>query len=303
MESVDKFNSAGTPLSELTIDKALVRNLLSEQHSDLMNLPISFLDAGWDNMMFRLGDRLLVRLPRREAAAKLIENEQIWLPLLAKQLKISVPTPIKIGQPTLNYPWRWSILPWIDGVAADLAEPKIDRTKLFASFLNSLHVPAPIDAPANPVRGIPLQQRAFSVEQRMQRLEKKTNAIDRTIKSIWLKALDAPIDVEAKWLHGDLHPRNILIKDGEITGIIDWGDLTSGDIATDLASIWMLFSQQKARQQVIAEYGKVSEATLQRAKGWAILFGVILLDTGLIDNPRHAILGEKILNRVAENTP
>ena len=303
MESVDKFNSAGTPLSELTIDKALVRNLLSEQHSDLMNLPISFLDAGWDNMMFRLGDRLLVRLPRREAAAKLIENEQIWLPLLAKQLKISVPTPIKIGQPTLNYPWRWSILPWIDGVAADLAEPKIDRTKLFASFLNSLHVPAPIDAPANPVRGIPLQQRAFSVEQRMQRLEKKTNAIDRTIKSIWLKALDAPIDVEAKWLHGDLHPRNILIKDAEITGIIDWGDLTSGDIATDLASIWMLFSQQKARQQVIAEYGKVSEATLQRAKGWAILFGVILLDTGLIDNPRHAILGEKILNRVAENTP
>ncbi|MDZ7955632.1 phosphotransferase [Nostoc sp. DedQUE09] len=104
-----------------------------------------------------------------------------------------------------------------------------------------------------------------------------------------------------KWLHGDLHPRNILVENGAIAGIIDWGDITSGDIATDLASIWMLFSEPKARSQALAEYSNVSEATIQCALGWAILFGVMLLDTGLVDNPRHAIMGEKTLHRVSQD--
>jgi hypothetical protein len=86
-----------------------------------------------------------------------------------------------------------------------------------------------------------------------------------------------------------------------ITGIIDWGDITKGDIATDLAAIWMLFSRASAREQVIKEYGDISEATLQRAKGWAILFGVLLLDTGLIDNPRNAVMGERVFCRLLED--
>jgi len=113
--------------------------------------------------------------------------------------------------------------------------------------------------------------------------------------------LDAPVDVEAKWLHGDLHARNVLVKNGAIAGIIDWGDMTSGDIATDLASIWMLFGDQHTRHQVIAEYANISDATLQRAKGWAVLFGVLLLDTGLVDHPRHAVMGERSLRRVSED--
>ena len=111
-----------------------------------------------------------------------------------------------------------------------------------------------------------------------------------------------PVDVPDKWLHGDLHPRNILVNRGAISGIIDWGDLTSGDIATDLASIWMLFSEQKARQQAIAEYGTISDATLNRAKGWAIFFGVVLLDTGLIDNPRHTAIGKRVLDQISEDS-
>jgi len=77
--------------------------------------------------------------------------------------------------------------------------------------------------------------------------------------------------------------------------------MTSGDRATDLASIWMLFSERNSRQQAIARYANISGATLQRAKGWAILFGIVLLDTGLVDNPRHAIMGEKTLCRVVED--
>ncbi|CAN1212505.1 hypothetical protein TUMEXPCC7403_20020 [Tumidithrix helvetica PCC 7403] len=77
--------------------------------------------------------------------------------------------------------------------------------------------------------------------------------------------------------------------------------MTSGDIATDLASIWMLFGDRHTRQQAIAAYANISEATLQRAKGCAIFFGVVLLETGLVDNPRYKAIGEKTLHRVAEN--
>jgi aminoglycoside phosphotransferase (APT) family kinase protein len=193
------------------------------------------------------------------------------------------------------------VLPWLVGTTADRDQPQANQAQRFASFLRALHLPAPGNAPANPARGVPLTQRAASVEERMQRLETKTDLITPTIKQTWNRALNAPIDVPAQWLHGDLHPSNILVKNGVITGVIDWGDMTSGDVATDLAAIWMLFSEQNARQQAIATYANISESTLQRAKGWAIFFGVVLLDTGLVDYPRHVVMGERTLCRVSED--
>ncbi|HEY9639833.1 MAG TPA: aminoglycoside phosphotransferase family protein [Coleofasciculaceae cyanobacterium] len=300
MSSARKSSSFGTPASEIEIDVSIVSNLLAEQHPDLAHLPLQRVDAGWDNVMFRLGDQWSVRLPRRQMAATLIKNEQIWLPQLPK-LPISIPTPYRIGQPALDYPWCWSILPWLPGATADQQEPDANQAQRFAAFLRSLHIPAPSNAPCNPFRGVPLQHRAAAVAERIQQLERKTNLITPAVKRIWNQALNAPIDVEPTWLHGDLHARNILVERGLITGIIDWGDLTAGDRATDLAAIWMLFSSQNARQQAIAEYAIASEATLQRAKGWAVMFGVLLLDTGLVDNPRHAVMGERTLQRVVED--
>ena len=289
---------AGTPDAEIEIDKTLVFDLL-RQHQDLIHLRIQFIDAGWDNVMFRLGNKLSIRLPRRQAAAKLIEHEQTWLPQIADNLTIAVPTPYRIGQPTSNYPWRWSILPWLEGTTADREPPDADAGELWGTFLRSLHATPPANAPYNRVRGVPLRNRYPSLKPRMQRLE-RNNLISKTIKNIWYEALDIPIDTEAKWLHGDLHPGNILVENGNIVGVIDWGDLTAGDVATDLASIWMLFKNRTAREKAIARYG-VSDATLQRAKGWAIYFGVILLDVGLIDNPRQAKTGTQTLRRIAKD--
>lgn len=296
-----KQPAIGTPLSELEIDAALVSSLLKDQHPDLAHLPIHLVDQGWDNAMFRLGDQLAVRLPRRKIAASLIEHEQTWLPQLADHLPIPIPVPYRLGKPTPDYPWRWSVLPWLAGLPADQAEPQANQAKPFALFLRSLHAPAPDDAPRNPMRGVPLLQRAASVAERMQRLEINTNWITPAIKEIWHQALNAPMDVPPTWLHGDLHARNVLVENGAIIGIIDWGDITSGDRATDLASIWMLFADQAARQDAIATYATISEATLQRAKGWAVFFGIVLLDTGLVDNPRNAVMGENILRRVIED--
>jgi len=131
----------------------------------------------------------------------------------------------------------------------------------------------------------------------MHRLSHTTELITPQVTQIWNEALCAPLDVAPTWLHGDLHSRNVLVEHGIISGIIDWGDITSGDCATDLSSIWMLFSDSLAHHDALAAYGNVSEATIKRARGWAVLFGVILLDTGLIDNPRNAAIGERILRR------
>jgi aminoglycoside phosphotransferase (APT) family kinase protein len=153
--SKDKHKMNGTPIAEVKIDIPLVYSLLAEQHPDLKHLPIAPVDSGWDNTMFRLGDRLSIRLPRRQIAAQLIENEQTWLPLIADKLSLPVPIPYRLGKPGRGYPWQWSVLPWLPGVTADRQQPKSDRAKSFALFLRSLHHPAPLNAPLNPVRGVP----------------------------------------------------------------------------------------------------------------------------------------------------
>ncbi len=290
--------STSTPPAEFAIDRALVAGLLAEQHPDLAHLPLQPIDAGWDNAMFRLGDHLAVRLPRRAVAAILITREQTWLPRLAGRLALPVPVPCRLGTPARGYPWHWSVVPWLNGVTADLREPAAAQARPLAVFLRSLHGPAPADAPANPGRGVPLQQRNEMVAERMQRLAGKTGLITPELRHLWESALHAPLDLPPTWLHGDLHPRNVLVDREAITGIIDWGDLTAGDSATDLASIWMLFGDPRARQAALEAYGGSSEATLLRAKGWAVLFGVVMLDTGLGDNPRNAEIGARTLRRV-----
>lgn len=141
-----------TPASEIEINASLVHSLLAAQHPDLAHLPLHLVDAGWDNAMFRLGDQLGVRLPRRKIAATLIEHEQTWLPQLPN-LPIPVPIPYRLGHPGRGYPWKWNILPWLTGVTADQQEPNQDQTQRFVAFLRSLHVSAPPNAPSKPFRG------------------------------------------------------------------------------------------------------------------------------------------------------
>ncbi|NJM67038.1 MAG: aminoglycoside phosphotransferase family protein [Acaryochloris sp. RU_4_1] len=309
MEPHNLSSVAGTPAPEIDIDQTLVYRLLKEQHPDLADLSIHPVSCGWDNAIFRLGEQLSIRLPRRQLGAMLIEHEQTWLPQLAKGLQripgdhlpIPVPTPVRLGKPSPDYPWRWSILPWLSGVTADQQELVVNQAERFAAFLRSLHIPAPAHAPHNQFRGVPLSHRQVDVEVRMKRLKATTNLITSEIQQIWHQALAAPIDILSTWLHGDLHPHNILVAEGLITGVIDWGDLTAGDRATDLAAIWMLFSDADLRQRTINAYAPISEATWQRAKGWAVFFGVVLLETGLVDNPQQAAIGEKTLRHLLED--
>ena len=290
--------TAGTPAAEIEIDADLARQLVAVQHPDLAGLPITSVASGWDNAIFKLGDDLALRLPRREVAAKLLLNEQRWLPLLEDRLPLRIPAPVRIGVPQVGYPWQWSITSWIAGNTADLSPPNSEQGEVLADFFLALHKPAPADAPRNPFRGVPLVERSQMVEGRMAKLAGKTSLVDEKVRAIWSDALAAPNDAPPTWIHGDPHPRNVLVVDGRLTAVIDWGDMAQGDRASDLGAIWMLLPEREARQRAMTGLSSISVATWRRARGWAVLYGVILLSAGLVDDPRMAAIGEQTFSRL-----
>jgi aminoglycoside phosphotransferase (APT) family kinase protein len=294
-----KNQPTGTPPAEVEVSVEQLRDLLRDQHPDLSSLSIDPMDAGWDNMMFRLGTSLTVRMPRRKASAIPLINEQNWLPVLAPKLPLPVPVPVRIGCAGRSYPWSWSILPWFDGSSADQAPPDPTQAVQLATFLKALHTPASADAPIHPGRSIPIQQRASFIQERLDRLRVKTTLISAAVEEALRNGLQAQPSTEKRWLHGDLHARNVLVHHGIISAIIDWGDITSGDVAIDLASIWMLFDSAKARREALDCYSATPEET-SRAKAWAVFFGSVLLETGLIDHAPHAAMGATTLRRITE---
>lgn len=291
---------AGTPAAEIPVSADLVRALLTDQHPHYAHLPVRFSGEGWDNVTFRLGDNLAVRLPRRIVAVDLIANEQRWLPLLAPSLPVPITAPIAIGTAGRGYPWPWSILPWIEGTPVDHAPLDADQGNALAGFLKTLHRPSPPDAPSNPVRGVPLGVRRERIDQCLERLRASCDLITPAIDKAWAEALAAPVCTTPVWLHGDLHAQNILSKDGQLSGVIDWGDMCGGDPATDLGGVWGVLGHKAARKAAISAYDP-DDGLLARARGWAILFGATLFDNGRIDDPRHAAIGEATLRRLADD--
>lgn len=288
------------PPAEIDITLELVRALLRAQHPDLAEAPLQPVAEGWDNAVFRLGPHLAVRLPRRLAAVQLLVKEQTWLPQLARRLPLPVPTPVRVGLPGEGYPWPWSVVPWLEGVPADMCPADSNQGAALAAFFDALHVPAPDNAPLNDWRGCALSDRRVVIEQRMNRLGSDMIPTVGRVEEIWTRALEAPLDAPATWLHGDLHTQNVLVDGGRLSGVIDWGDLCHGDRATDLAAIWMLLGDIAARETAIRMCRNVSEATWIRARGWAIFFGVLLSDTGSAGNERHGAAGKLTLRRVVE---
>lgn len=283
---------------EIQVDVELVEVLLAQQHPNLATLPLRPCEHGFDNFMFRLGESFAVRLPRSGAAARLLANEQRWLITISDRLPLQIPVPIRVGQPGFGFPWRWSVVPWLMGSTAEVAPVAGHEASRLAAFLRALHVPAPADAPRNAARSTPLTSRAAAIAERMNRLERTTDVVTERIRDAWRESLEAPDGTRPTWIHGDLHARNVLTLDGTITGVIDWGDMTSGDPAIDLACLWMLLPDEPAREAAMQAYASGDRALWIRARGWAVLFGVMLLDTGRAGNARNAAMGEQIMRRI-----
>lgn len=284
------------PAAEVPVSVELVRRLLDEQHPDLADLPIEVLANGWDNLVCRLGEEFLVRLPRRAMAAELVAHEQRWLPELAGRLPLPVPAPVRVGQPTAQYPWSWSVVPFLPGrIAARSAPDDLwSAAATLGGFLGALHTPAPAEAPVNRFRGIPLAGRAEGVLTGLTYVDPADRA---AALRIWEAASGAPAwDGPPLWLHGDLHPANILVDHGEISAVIDFGDLTCGDPATDLSVAWMLFTAEQ-RAALRQAYGRADDATWERSRGWALVLSLVFL-THSADNPLMYGIGERAFRAV-----
>jgi aminoglycoside phosphotransferase (APT) family kinase protein len=293
-------DAPSTPKAEFEIDAPLIRALLHDQQPQLALMDIEIIEAGWDNFMARIGPDLAIRLPRRTLAEPLLKNEQKWLSFLAPQLPIAIPVPLYCGTAALGYPFAWSLLKWLPGQAADLAPPDGDQAMALSGFLTILHnLPIPDGAPENAFRDCGLTAKNDDIELRMLALNDEP-LLNDVILSAWKKAIAEPAALKSCWVAGDIHARNVLVSNGKISAFIDWGDMCIGDPASDLASIWALFADPKARLEVIEAYG-MSDSLIIRALGWAIFYGVLLAETGRKDTPRHYKMGCDTLARISED--
>lgn len=282
-----------------SIDETLVRRLLAQQFPQWATLPLTRVaSAGTDNELFRLGTDLAVRLPKRESAAALAEREQQWLPRLAPELPLEIPAPIGAGKAGGGYRSAWSVCRWLEGVDA-ATEPPLqldDAAHVLGRFLVALREIDAADGPpagrANHGRGVPL---AF-LDARVRRdVEALGDEIDGpAVLATWEEALAAPVHQgPGVWVHGDLHPSNLLVRDERIVAVLDFGLLGVGDPACDLFVAWSYLDEPARR--VFQESAQVDEAAWRRGRGWAVYSAVIALAFYLRTNPTLCAMSRKTL--------
>lgn len=279
----------------------LVRRLIEGQHPELTGLPVAPVGEGWDNWSFRIGEEWLARLPRRSLAAPLIENEAKWLPRIAPTLPLQTPVPVRLGRPEFGYPFPWAIYPFLPGTPASRTsvDDWDEAARSIGRFLTTLHQPAPANAPDNPFRGVRLSERSKITRNRINALRREGFEGIDGLGRIWDEALGVPDHRgEAVWLHGDFHPNNLLVENGEIVAVIDWGDITRGDPAVDLSIGWTLLPP-RARADLSSLVG-ASEDTWARARGWALSLGLAMLMNSA-DNPVMANVGLRAVRAVLED--
>jgi aminoglycoside phosphotransferase (APT) family kinase protein len=250
-----------------------VSRLIADQYPRWAHLPISRVELdGSDNTTFRLGAKLSVRLPSADAYTLQVEKEHRWLPILAPQLPLPIPTPVARGVPSESFPRPWSVYVWLEGEPATVdrvADQKRLATDL-ADFLGALYSVDPADGPpAGPhsfFRGGPL---ATYDGQTRETIRALAGTIDATAASaVWEDALAEEWAAPAVWVHGDVTASNLLAVDGRLSAVIDFGCAAVGDPACDTVIAWTVFSG--ASRQAFGDRLPVDEGTWRRGRGWAL---------------------------------
>lgn len=286
-----------SPAADITVTVDLVKALLSAQCPVLADLPVTPFATGWDNAMFRLGDSMMVRLPVREVAAPLIDNEIAHLARIDERVDLPLPSAVFAGSPSEEFPHSWAVIPFTPGVTAARV-PVAERSAFaedLADFLWTLHAPATSSAPDNPFRGgsLATPEADARARARIETLPDADALLERW--AAWTSAPD--FDDVDRWLHGDLHPHNMIVgADGRLASVVDWGDLTSGDPACDLATAWLTFDDDGRRlfRERMDLGHPLGEAMWTRAKAWALHLGLIFA-TMSDDRPEMAATGQHAL--------
>lgn len=291
--------------TEIEITADLVRDLLLEQHPDLAGLAIREVAGGWGNQMWRLGDELAVRVQRMDPTPEHQLKERQWLPVLAPRLPLPVPMPVRFGEPSKRFPKHWTVMTWVDGEPLD--HGSISRgdhaADTLAVFLQALHVQAPAEAPTATDRGAHPKNCTDGFENFLQAVAIDDIAAD--VRAVWDDAVAAPAwQGPPVWVHGDLHPANVVVSDGTLSGIVDFGDMFAGDPAWDLAAAWVLLPAGTA-SRFFDTYAHADEGAIRRARGLAAMKCLFLVlmgqngDRGLPGGkPNWGPIGRAALDRV-----
>ncbi|WP_392538509.1 aminoglycoside phosphotransferase family protein [Legionella sp. 227] len=261
------------------IDVSLVHRLIQSQFPQWSALPIQPVEfSGWDNRTFHLGSEMTVRLPSDAFYALQVEKEQRWLPYLASHLSLPIPIPLAKGEPTEDYPWHWSIYRWIEGQTASIA--RIDEMNRFAAdlaqFLLQLQgikaIGGPVAGEHSFYRGGPLSTYDAETQEAIKILRQQIDT--GTLSAIWSEALSDAWLSDPVWVHGDIAPGNLLVKEGRLCAVIDFGQLAVGDPACDLVIAWTFFKTES--REVFRKTLQLDKATWARARGWALWKALIV---------------------------
>jgi len=271
---------------EIPIDAELVRRLVARAMPAYADAPVRRLaSSGSTNALFRLGEELLVRLPRQPGGSQTISKEATWLPVLGPLLPVSVPDVVAVFDPDCDYPERWSVVRWIDGAPPEVVDPdtsvdprREDLAMNLATFLDALRQ---ADVPPGAVenlhlqsyRGEPLATMDQATRENIERCQDLADFdfdLDAA-KQMWVEAMKLPGAADPatrRWYHGDLAAENLLVRDGALTAVLDFGGLSVGDPTVDLVVAWEVLDPP-ARELFQRQIG-VDEASWLRGRAWAL---------------------------------
>lgn len=279
---------------EVDLDAPLVSRLVATRFPRWAGLPVRRLaSSGTENAMFRLGTDKVVRLPRHPRAVESVAHEQRWLTRLGPRLPVAAPVPLELGEPGEGFAWPWSVYRWLDGgnpVAGAVEKPRALARDL-GGFVTALRAIETQDGPPNH-RGVPLAERDAPTRDALARLEGRVDTV--AVTALWEEALRAPGRTgPPAWAHADLMPGNILVRDGRLSAVIDFGCVGVGDPAVDLIVAWNLLPA--SARGTFREAVGADDAEWARGRGWALSIALIALpyywetNPPVAENSRHVI--------------
>jgi aminoglycoside phosphotransferase (APT) family kinase protein len=283
------------------LNEHLARRLVDSQFPQWADLAVTRVEpGGHDNRTFRLGDHLSVRLPSGEAYAAQVEKEQRWLPVLAPQLPLPIPAPLAKGIPGDGYLYAWSVLRWLEGepaTAENIADLTAFATEL-AGFLVALQdIDArggPAAGPHNFFRGGPL---ATYEQETYDAIDALGDEIDRdAVLAAWDDAMATEWERDPVWVHGDVAVGNLLVRDGRLAGVIDFGSSGVGDPACDVVIAWALLAGES--RAAFRRTLDVDDGTWARGRGWALWKSLITLAGDLERGPEAVALPRHVIAEV-----
>src|SRR4051794_24169158 len=288
-------------VSDAPINVSVARRLVDSQFPQWSDLPITAVEFdGWDNRTFRLGSELSVRLPSGPWYAQQVAKEQRWLPVLAPQLPLPIPAPVAEGRPDAGFPYPWSVYRWLDGELASNA--RIGDLSAFATelagFLDAL---GRIDATGGPepgehnfFRGGPL---ATYEAEALDAIDTLGGEVPRdAVLRVWEDAMSTSWEREPVWFHGDVAAGNLLVRDGRLAAVIDFGTSGIGDPACDVVIAWTFLSGQ-SRDRFRAALG-VDADTWARGRGWGLWKALIVLVGQLEHDEPEAAVTRRDIRRI-----